>query len=215
MTGSRRKNTLPPQENPPFGSLPEGVLPGVARPTEAERSARQSARPAAPTSQSEKNASAAFAKGQKRTRVFGRGGIAMVRFTCRLPEERPPEDLPDGAAPQWENLLSRAKALAAEAETLCRTDLLSRTAAVYDADPDPRKRFRFKGTNVTLTCDATRKEEGVFEVLWHFDIENAGHSMTETDFREHLFAALSPPPQKRKKSPKKPGRDRGAAPDLP
>lgn len=149
----------------------------------------------------------ASGRGQKTSRVFGRGGIAMVRLTCRLPEDEPPDGFPENCGEMWTAFLARAQALAEEIATLCRTELLPRIQAAYDADPDPRKRFRCKGAAVTLTCEIAVEQEGVFEIRWHFAVTEAGKTAADHTFCEHLFTALPPTPakperRKRKDRPK-------------
>ena len=149
----------------------------------------------------------ASGRGQKTSRVFGRGGIAMVRLTCRLPEDEPPDGFPENCGEMWTAFLARAQALAEEIATLCRTELLPRMQAAYDADPDPRKRFRCKGAAVTLTCEIAEEKEGVFEIRWHFAVTEAGKTAADHTFCEHLFTALPPSPakperRKRKDRPK-------------
>ena len=204
MTGPERKTTQPPERNQPRAPLPIGRASTARRRMKTEKPPHRDVRGDVPPPDGAKTP-AAPRRGQQNVRVFGQNGIAMVRFTCRLPVQSPPEGAPDGLAAQWENLFTRAKELAAEAETLCRTDLLSRMSKAYDADPNPRKRFRFKGANVTLTCDIADKGEGVFEVLWRFAITETGKGVTEEAFCEHLLATLPPPPansgQRRKKPP--------------
>lgn len=204
MTGPERKTTLPPERNQPRAPLPAGRASAARRRMKTEKPPHPDVRGDVLPPDGAKTP-AALRRGQQNARVFGQNGIAMVRFTCRLPAQCPPEEAPDGLAAQWEDLFTRTKELAAEAETLCRTDLLSRMAKAYDADPDPRKRFRFKGADVTLTCDIADKGEGVFEVLWRFTITEAGESVAEETFCEHLFATLPPPSansgQRRKKPP--------------
>jgi len=163
---------------------------------------------------------AAFsAHGKKTMRVFGQGGIAMVRFVCRLPDERPPDGFPEARETLWTAFLTRAQALAKETEELCRTQLLQRMKEIYDADPDPRKRFRFKGATVTLTCDIGNEKEGVYEVLWHFAVVEAGKNTAEKSFCEHLFTTLPPVPEKARRGKHKPGRKKSGSekpsPPLP
>ena len=131
----------------------------------------------------------------------------MVRLTCRLPEDEPPDGFPETCGEMWAAFLSRAQALAEETATLCRTELLPRMQAAYDADPDPRKRFRFKGATVSLTCEIAGEQEGVFEIRWHFAVTEAGKTAADHTFCEHLFTALPPDPakperRKRKDRPK-------------
>lgn len=145
----------------------------------------------------------ASGRGQKTSRVFGRGGIAMVRLTCRLPEDEPPDGFPENCGEMWAAFLARAQALAEETATLCRTELLPRIQAAYDADPDPRKRFRFKGATVTLTCEIAGEQEGVLEIRWHFSVTEAGKTAADHTFREHLFTALPPAPAKPERKKRK------------
>ena len=113
-------------------------------------------------------------------------GIAMVRLSLSVPQEETPGP--------WAEVCARGQALAEEISQLARQTLLPQTEAAYLADPDPRKRFRFRGIQVTLTCKIEQKEEGVVTLLWHFSFSFEGKAVAN---RTHSETYCLPLPQRR------------------
>lgn len=113
-------------------------------------------------------------------------GIAMVRLFLSVPQEEHPGP--------WAEVCARGQTLADEIDRLARQTLLPRAEAAYLADPDARKRFRFRGVQVTLSCKIEQEKEGVANFLWHFTLSFDGKTVAD---RSHSEACCPPPPSRR------------------
>ena len=113
-------------------------------------------------------------------------GIAMVRLSLSVPEEETPGP--------WAEVCARGQALAEEVSKLARQTLLPQAEAAYLADQNPRKRFRFRGIQVTLTCKIEQKKEGVVTLLWQFSLSFDGKTVAN---RTHSETYCLPLPQRR------------------
>ncbi len=93
------------------------------------------------------------------------GGVLVLRWRISLPQIRQVGDFYD--------------TVGREAAAFCRRGLAERARAAYEADPDPKKRFRFVPFRYELTGRVTHQDEALISVALRVRLQGGGEAPTE------------------------------------
>ncbi len=88
------------------------------------------------------------------------GGVVVLRWRICLPELRSVGDF--------------YETVGAEAASFCQGSLSEYARALYERDPDPRKRFRFPVLRYELTGRVTHRDEALISVLLRVCLRGGG-----------------------------------------